>query len=162
MADKMHFDLVSPDRRLASLQVTAVQIPGTDGDLTAMPDHAPMITTLRPGILKIEGADGGDQAYFVTGGFADVAGPTTTILAEQALPTSEVTAEVTAARELNAAQRTALEDALRKAAGAKVQVELKIDPAIIGGLIVKVGSRMIDSSISSKLQRLQLAMKGVG
>ncbi len=96
MADKMQFDLVSPERRLASMEVSAVQIPGADGDLTAMPDHAPMITTLRPGILKIEGADGGDgdQSYFVTGGFADVAGPSTTILAEQAMPVAEVTADV--------------------------------------------------------------------
>lgn len=94
MADKMQFDLVSPERRLASMEVSAVQIPGADGDLTAMPDHAPMITTLRPGILKIEGADGGDQAYFVTGGFADVAGPTATILAEQAMPVAEVTSDV--------------------------------------------------------------------
>ncbi len=94
MADKMQFDLVSPERRLASMEVRAVQIPGADGDLTAMPDHAPMITTLRPGILKIEGAEGGDQAYFVTGGFADVAGPAATILAEQAMPVAEVTADV--------------------------------------------------------------------
>jgi len=94
MADKMQFDLVSPERRLASMEVSAVQIPGADGDLTAMPDHAPMITTLRPGLLKIEGAEGGDQAYFVTGGFADVAGPSTTILAEQAMPVAEVTADV--------------------------------------------------------------------
>lgn len=94
MADKMQFDLVSPERRLASISVSAVQIPGADGDMTAMPDHAPMITTLRPGVLRTEGAEGGDQAYFVTGGFADVAGPTTTVLAEQAMPVSEVTAEV--------------------------------------------------------------------
>jgi F-type H+-transporting ATPase subunit epsilon len=91
MADKMQFDLVSPERRLASMQVSALQIPGADGDLTAMPDHAPMITTLRPGILRVEGGDGGDQAYFVTGGFADIAGPSATILAEQAMPVGEVT-----------------------------------------------------------------------
>lgn len=94
MADKMQFDLVSPERRLASMQVSALQIPGADGDMTAMPDHAPMITTLRPGILRVEGGDDGDQAYFVTGGFADVAGPTTTILAEQALPVGEVTGDL--------------------------------------------------------------------
>lgn len=94
MADKMQFDLVSPERRVASMQVSAVQIPGADGDLTAMADHAPMITTLRSGVLKIEGADGGDVSYFVTGGFADVAGPSVTVLAEQAMPASEVTAEI--------------------------------------------------------------------
>jgi F-type H+-transporting ATPase subunit epsilon len=92
---KLQFDLVSPERRLASMAVEAVQIPGADGDLTAMADHAPLITTLRPGVLKVEGAEGGaETAYFVTGGFVDVAGPSVTVLAEQALPVSEVTAEM--------------------------------------------------------------------
>ncbi|WP_439139969.1 F0F1 ATP synthase subunit epsilon [Roseicyclus sp.] len=95
MAQKMQFDLVSPERRLASMAVDAVQIPGADGDLTAMADHAPLITTLRPGILRVDGAEGGaETTYFITGGFADVAGPAITVLAEQALPAGEVTADV--------------------------------------------------------------------
>jgi F-type H+-transporting ATPase subunit epsilon len=95
MAAKMQFDLVSPERRLASMAVHAVQIPGADGDLTAMADHAPLITTLRPGVLRVDGAEGGaESAYFITGGFADVAGPAITVLAEQAMPASEVTADV--------------------------------------------------------------------
>jgi F-type H+-transporting ATPase subunit epsilon len=95
MAQKMQFDLVSPERRLASVAVEAVQIPATDGDLTAMADHAPLITTLRPGILRVQGGEAGaETAYFVTGGFADVAGPSVTVLAETALPVSEVTADV--------------------------------------------------------------------
>ena len=57
MAETMQFDLVSPERRLASLQVTSVQIPGADGDMTAMEGHAPTITTLRPGILSVEGPE---------------------------------------------------------------------------------------------------------
>ena len=69
MANTMQFDLVSPERRLASLEVSAVQIPGADGDLTAMPGHAPVITNLRPGILKVE-APSGNTDYVVTGGFA--------------------------------------------------------------------------------------------
>jgi F-type H+-transporting ATPase subunit epsilon len=89
----MQFDLVSPERRLASMEVTEVQIPGADGDLTAMPDHAPMITTLRPGVLTVSGPEG-EKSYFVTGGFADVAGPSATILAERAMPIEEVTGEV--------------------------------------------------------------------
>ena len=52
MAGNLQFDLVSPERRLASLQATEVQIPGAAGDMTAMEGHAPTITTLRPGILK--------------------------------------------------------------------------------------------------------------
>ena len=83
-------------------------------------------------------------------------------LAELARRRGEITAEVTAARNLSDAQQTALLEALRSAVGSKVQLDLKVDPALIGGLVVKVGSRMIDSSLRSKLQRLQLAMKGVG
>lgn len=83
-------------------------------------------------------------------------------LSELARRRGEITAEVTAARSLSDAQQTALLEALRSAVGGKVQLDLKIDPALIGGLVVKVGSRMIDSSLRSKLQRLQLAMKGVG
>ena len=49
MADTMQFDLVSPEKSLASLAAREVQIPGSEGDMTAMPDHAPTITTLRPG-----------------------------------------------------------------------------------------------------------------
>lgn len=92
MADTMQFDLVSPERRLASGQVTAVQIPGADGDMTAMADHAPTITTLRPGVLKTEGPDGSDE-YVVTGGFAEISARGVTVLAERAMPKSEVTAE---------------------------------------------------------------------
>jgi len=83
-------------------------------------------------------------------------------LAELARRRGEITAAVTSARSLSDAQQAALLDALRSAVGSKVQLDLKVDPALIGGLVVKVGSRMIDSSLRSKLQRLQLAMKGVG
>jgi F-type H+-transporting ATPase subunit delta len=83
-------------------------------------------------------------------------------LSELARRRGEITAEVTSARSLSDAQQSALLEALRSAVGGKVQLDLKVDPALIGGLVVKVGSRMIDSSLRSKLQRLQLAMKGVG
>jgi len=83
-------------------------------------------------------------------------------LAELSRRRGEVTAEVTSATELTDAQHAALADALKAKLGGKVQVEVKVDRSLIGGLIVKVGSRMIDNSLSSKLRRLQLAMKGVG
>ncbi len=92
MADTMQFDLVSPERRLASLEATAVRIPGTEGDMTAMPDHAPTITTLRPGVLTVETA-GGAEEYVVTGGFAEIGSEGTTVLAEAAMPKGEVTAD---------------------------------------------------------------------
>lgn len=74
----------------------------------------------------------------------------------------EMTAEVWSARPLSAEQQNALAEAIKRAHGAKVTMEVRQDPALIGGLVVKVGSRMIDSSIRTKLQKLQLAMKGVG
>ena len=83
-------------------------------------------------------------------------------LAELARRRGEVTAQVTSAVELSDAQRQALIDRLKATVGGKVQVDVKVDKGLIGGLIVKVGSRMIDNSLRSKLQRLRLAMKGVG
>lgn len=74
----------------------------------------------------------------------------------------EMTAEVWSAHALSAEQQNALADAIKRAHGAKVTMEVRQDPSLIGGLVVKVGSRMIDSSIRTKLQKLQLAMKGVG
>ena len=88
MADTMQFDLVSPERRLASLEVTAVQIPGADGDMTAMPNHASVITTLRPGILRVEAASG-QQEYVVTGGFAEL-GENLSVLAERAVAKADL------------------------------------------------------------------------
>jgi F-type H+-transporting ATPase subunit epsilon len=92
MASTLQFDLVSPERRLASLQATEVQIPGAEGDMTAMADHAPTITTLRPGILKAVSAEG-TLEFVVTGGFAEITPKATSVLAELARPVSEVTAE---------------------------------------------------------------------
>jgi F-type H+-transporting ATPase subunit delta len=74
----------------------------------------------------------------------------------------EITAEVIAARPLSETQLALLSDQLRRSAGRRVSVDARVDPALIGGMIVKLGSRMVDGSIRSKLQRLQLAMKGIG
>lgn len=73
----------------------------------------------------------------------------------------EVTAQVVSAQELTPAQREAVDERLRKAVGRKVAVDIRVDPSLLGGLVVKVGSRMVDASLRSKLHRLQLAMKGV-
>lgn len=93
MADTMQFDLVSPERLLASVEATEVQIPGSEGDMTAMADHAATITTLRPGILRVV-TSGGTQEYLVTGGFAEINAAGTSVLAEQAMPRDEVTQDV--------------------------------------------------------------------
>ncbi len=72
----------------------------------------------------------------------------------------EIRAEVTSAQEMSKEQIVAINDQLKRAIGSKVAVEIRVDPALIGGLVVKVGSRMVDGSLRSKLQRLQLAMRG--
>ena len=83
-------------------------------------------------------------------------------LAELASRRGETTATVTSAVPLTPAQMQALTDALRSVlGGAKVSVDAQVNPDILGGLVVKVGSCLFDSSIRSKLARLQLAMKGV-
>ncbi|MCF3595638.1 F0F1 ATP synthase subunit epsilon [Rhodobacteraceae bacterium LMO-12] len=120
MADTMQFDLVSPERLLASMQVAEVQIPGADGDLTAMPGHAPVITTLRPGILKVNGPEGAKD-YLVTGGFAEVNAEGTSVLAEKATPVADakradlepmIEAAQTAASEATGAARDAADKQL--------------------------------------------------
>ena len=90
MAGTLQFDLVSPERKLASVAATEVQIPGADGDLTAMEGHAPTITTLRPGVLRVIGASG-TQAYVVTGGFAEITATGVSVLAERAIALEDAT-----------------------------------------------------------------------
>ena len=93
MADAMQFDLVSPERRLASLTAREVQIPGSDGDMTAMPGHVPTITTLRPGVLRVVHT-GGAEEFVVSGGFAEVTATSVSVLAEQAVPRAQLSAEL--------------------------------------------------------------------
>jgi F-type H+-transporting ATPase subunit delta len=83
-------------------------------------------------------------------------------LSQLAMRRGEVAAEVVSARPLSDAQRSAVAESLRRSVGGKVAIDARVDPALIGGLVVKVGSRLIDSSLRTKLHRLQLAMKGIG
>ncbi|WP_120499801.1 F0F1 ATP synthase subunit epsilon [Roseovarius sp. EL26] len=92
MADTVQFDLVSPERLLTSVEATEVQIPASEGDMTAMPDHSPLITTLRPGIVKVTGKTGTSE-YVVTGGFAEINGSSISILAERAVARDTMTKE---------------------------------------------------------------------
>ncbi|MBV1904214.1 MAG: F0F1 ATP synthase subunit epsilon [Marinosulfonomonas sp.] len=93
MADTMQFDLVSPERRLASVEASEVQIPGSEGDMTAMPDHTPTITNLRPGLLRVVGSEG-TQEYLVTGGFAEITATSASVLAEHAVSRDELTQDI--------------------------------------------------------------------
>jgi F-type H+-transporting ATPase subunit delta len=83
-------------------------------------------------------------------------------LAQLAERRGEVTAEITAARELSKAQEDALGEQLRRVVGARVAIDVRVDPSLLGGMTVKIGSRMVDGSLKGQLQRLQLSMKGIG
>ena len=117
MADTMQFDLVAPERKLVSGKATSVRVPGAEGDMTAMPDHAPVIATLRPGVLVAE-MENGTEEFAVFGGFAEIGPEGTSVLAEEAFPVSEVNAEVLNPRIERAreAQENAPEDAKGTAA----------------------------------------------
>lgn len=92
MAETVQFDLVSPERRLVSVQAEEVRIPGAEGDLTAMAQHSPLITTLRPGILTVSGPEG-EAEYIVTGGFAEIGAESVSVLAEKAIARADMTQE---------------------------------------------------------------------
>lgn len=83
-------------------------------------------------------------------------------LTELARRRGEIAADVTSAQPLSAAQAEAVTAALRQAVGSKVSVETRVDPSLLGGMVVRVGSRMVDSSLKTKLQKMELAMKGLG
>jgi F-type H+-transporting ATPase subunit delta len=81
-------------------------------------------------------------------------------LARLATRRGEITAEVTAAQPLSEAQLAALGEQLRRSAGRRVAVDVRVDAGLIGGIVVKLGSRLVDASLKSRLQRLQSALKG--
>ena len=89
MTDKIHFDLVSPERLLLSEDVDMVTLPGADGYFGVLAGHAPVISTLRPGLIEVKGGDEGDMRLFVRGGFAEVNPGNVIVLAEEAIPLGE-------------------------------------------------------------------------
>ncbi len=86
MADKVAFELVSPERLLDSAEADMVVVPGSEGDFAVLAGHAPMISTLRPGTLEVYQGDVAEDRYFVAGGFAEVAGDRLVVLAEETIP----------------------------------------------------------------------------
>jgi len=125
----IQFDLVSPERKLASVAASEIQIPGADGDFTAMAEHAPMLTTLRPGLLSVK-TDSEVTEYIVTGGFVEISGTNASVLAEQALPKGEVTSDIVdgliadAAAAAEAASADDLDAANKRLADTKALLDL--------------------------------------
>ena len=90
MADTFKFELVSPERLLVSADVEQVLVPGSEGDFTMLPNHAPLLTSLRPGLLDIVFSGSDRRRYFVRGGFAEVGLAGLTVLAETAVSVQDL------------------------------------------------------------------------
>src|SRR5690606_18321280 len=103
MADAFNFELVSPERLLVSEKVTEVVIPATLGEMTVLVNHAPTMTTIKPGVVSVKLASGKVDKYVVFGGFADILPTGCTLLAEAAMPLSEVS-QATLQKRIEAAQ----------------------------------------------------------
>lgn len=86
----LHFELVSPSRLLFSGSVDQVIIPGTEGEMTVLPGHAPLLSTLKPGVVTVQKTGGSNDRIFVRGGLAEVNPQGLTVLAEVAIPMSEL------------------------------------------------------------------------
>ncbi|HEU0162980.1 MAG TPA: F0F1 ATP synthase subunit epsilon [Rhizomicrobium sp.] len=89
MAEKISFDLVSPEKLLLSGQADMVTVPGTEGYMGVMAGHAATVTTLRAGMIDVSN-DGKDDRYFIRGGFAEINPAKITVLADEAIPMSEL------------------------------------------------------------------------
>lgn len=91
MADKLHFALVSPEREMFNGEVDHVVVPGSEGEFGVMPNHAPVMSVIKPGALRV--IDGGvERRIFVNGGFADVTPEGLTVLAEEAIDVADIDA----------------------------------------------------------------------
>ncbi|MER9443522.1 F0F1 ATP synthase subunit epsilon [Mesorhizobium sp. M0195] len=90
MPEAFKFELVSPERLLVSEQVESVVIPGAEGEMTVMAHHAPVMTTIKPGVVTLKTAQGKEERYVVFGGFADIVPAGCTLLAESAVAVGDI------------------------------------------------------------------------
>ncbi|MEL6266243.1 MAG: ATP synthase F1 subunit epsilon [Pseudomonadota bacterium] len=97
MAETIKFELVSPSAKLASTEAVSVTVPAAEGDLTAMPRHAPFLSALRPGVIVVTG-EGGESRYVVTAGFVEVTPSEVGVVAEDAAEAASVTGDWMATR----------------------------------------------------------------
>jgi F-type H+-transporting ATPase subunit epsilon len=104
---KVNFRLVMPERELLATEADMVVVPGSEGDFGVLPGHAPLISTVRPGVLEVYQGNTVEQRFMVVGGFAEVTPERCTVLADEAVPFQEVTAEQLAERERKAEGRLA-------------------------------------------------------
>ena len=128
-ADKVVFELVSPERLLASEEVDMVVAPGADGDFGVLPEHSPLMSLLRPGVIEIYEGDNVSQRIFVGGGFAEVNEKGCTVLAEEALPIGEI--DVAEAERRIKLTKDDLSSATDDVTKAKLERDIEIAEAMI-------------------------------
>jgi F-type H+-transporting ATPase subunit epsilon len=121
---KVNFRLVMPERELLATEADMVVVPGSEGDFGVLPGHAPLISTVRPGVLEVFQGSKAEQRFLVVGGFAEVTPERCTVLADEALPFETVTPEQLVERE-RAAERD-LADAATEAEKAAATKNLAI------------------------------------
>lgn len=132
MADTLEFELVSPAKLLISEPVEMVVVPGTEGDFGAMPQHAPMLSTVRPGVIDVYKNDKVEDRIFVAGGFAEVTQERCTVLAEEAVRVADLKRDEVEAR-LQAA-KDALQEADDPVEKQQAQVRLSVAQAMLAAL----------------------------
>jgi F-type H+-transporting ATPase subunit epsilon len=132
MPDAFKFELVSPERLLVSGEVEQVLVPGAEGDMTVLAHHAPLLTTLRPGLLEIGLPGGGQQRFFIRGGFAEVGPSGLTVLAETAIDLVELDADRLAQAVMDAEEDVtdATEGAIRDRAQTKLDHLRQVQAAL--------------------------------
>ena len=98
MAESFNFELVSPEQLLLSANVTEIVLPGSEGEMTVMANHSPVMTTIRPGVVTVKPENGETQKFVVFGGFADILPESCTLLAESAVAVGEFRKDALARR----------------------------------------------------------------
>jgi F-type H+-transporting ATPase subunit epsilon len=132
MADTVQFELVSPERLLVSGPVEMVVVPGAEGDFGVLPGHAPLISSVRTGVISIFEGGKVDRRIFVAGGFAEVTPERCTVLADEAVALE--TADRTAIEARIKAARDDLTDADNDAERASAAAALAIAEALLASL----------------------------
>jgi F-type H+-transporting ATPase subunit epsilon len=129
VADKVAFQLVAPERLLATADVDMVVVPGAEGDFGVLPQHSPLMSVLRPGVIETYDGARVSERIFVGGGFAEVNERGCTVLAEEAMPVAEIDL-AQARRRLSDAQDD-LREVTSDAARARCEREIRIAEAQI-------------------------------
>jgi F-type H+-transporting ATPase subunit epsilon len=131
MADTFQFELVAPERLIFSDQVEMVVVPGTEGDFGVLPGHAPLISSVKPGVVEIYEypALKSKTKFFVAGGFAEVTAERCTVLSSEAIPVAEI--DKTGARQRLEQAELELRDAQGEPEKAKAEAAVAIARAVV-------------------------------